>query len=504
MSPKYTIVTRATKDGKPDDHAVSADMSADMKKYLGNALPPNTKLTTEQYTALNTSLNNARNAVNTLENGNDNKPLSEGQMKSISPYLNDPTIQSAIAHVPGSPYAGLKEYQKNSEDQIDAFQQLADAAKKQNDQATYDHATGMISEIKQEQGKVAAFMASGAIDSKQIEKYDKKNDEQVGWVDKMMHDPNELQGEKSTSALAQLQGALANAVDPKVRAKLTTAVAIAKTAQENYFDDLKRKASADQLAKQGSPAAAGKALAASEVTLADLKTRGTTADFILQSIDEAKKIDPNYNPSDEVNFEHQAKSASAAQFFGAARSLMEKAGTADQLYNIGKRIPDNSMPVLNKIEDWMSLAAGKGPLSGYASLVLGVADDYAKVMGGGTATESARNYALSLFAAAANQKQRLEALQGLLGGVGSQFKGRVGSNKFIQREYDNFERSALTPVSVAAEAPPAGQGQPTISQQQTKAAAKPTGKKVGEKFMQGGNEYTVTSVDKNGNVTGAE
>jgi hypothetical protein len=500
--PKYAIITRATKDGQPDNHTLTADNAAEMKKYLGSGLPANTTLTGPQWDALNVQLVNARNAVNTLENGNE-KPLSEGQMKSISPYLNDPTIQSAIAHVPGSPYAGIKEYQKNADDQIDAFQQLADRAKEQKDQGTYDQATAKISEIRQEQSKVAQFAASGAIDPKQIAAYDKKNEEQVGWIDKMLHDPNEMAGEKSVTALSQLQTALDSATDPKVRVKLTQAIATAKNAHQAYRDDLEAKAKADQMAKQGDPKEAGRLLAGGLLTLDDLKTRGTTAQFIQQATDAAVAIDKDYNPADEKNFEHVAKSATMARFFGASRSMMEKGGTTDIVYNLGQRIPDNGMPVLNKLEDWAKLAAGKGPLSGYASSILGLADDYSKVMGGGNATDSARDHALSLMGAALTKAQRLESLQALLADVGSQQHGMIGKNRFMQREYNDFERSNLTPKITPPEAPAAGQGQATIAQPKA-AAAKPTGKKVGEKFTQGGNEYTITSVDKNGNVTGAE
>lgn len=479
-TPTYAIITRATKDGSKDDKEISPEMSGDLKKFTGVALPPKTKLTTDQYAALDTSLNNSRNAVNILNTAN-GKELPPEQMKTISPYLTDPTIQSAIAHVPGSPYAGLLQYQQNADAHIKDLNTKADAALVGKDQQAYDGFKQKISDLTTERDKVAQFTSSGAISVSQIERYNKDGEEGIKWVDKILHDPTSLSGDKASSVIPQLEEALKTETDPGRRGKLTSAVSAAKAARDNYFGDMDRKAKADQMAKQGDPEAAGKALAGGEVTLADLKTRGTTADFILKSIDVAKRYDKDYNAADEVNFEHIAKSPSGAQFFGSAHSLMAKGGTLDQLADWGKKIPENSLPVLNKYEDWYKLSKGEGPLAGYAALVLGVADDYGKVMGGGTASDSARDAALHLFAAAQTRAQREDAIRGTLGGVGSQIDGRIGKNKFLQREYGGFARSDYAPKPEDPNAKPQSteqQQQATKQGQQTNppkgAATRPT------------------------------
>jgi hypothetical protein len=444
-SPTYTIITRATKDGSKDDKTVSADMAASMSKYLGSNMPANTKLTSDQFAALDGQLNLARNAVNILQNTNE-KELSSEQTKILQPYLTDPTIQGAISHVPGSAYAGLLQYENNADAHIAQLQQQMAVAKDKKDQQGYDTAKAQIADLTAEKQKVQNFM-SQAISPKQIERFDKESEEGIKWVDKVLHDPASLSGDKASSVIPQLQEALKTETDPGRKAKLTSAISAAETARDNYFHDMDRKAKADQMAKQGDPKAAAKELVSGNLTLADLKTRGTTADFILQATQEAHRLDPTYNPADEVNFEHVAKSPQAAVFFGSARSLLSKGGTLDQLNDWGNKIPDNGLPVLNTIDDWQNLARGKGPLAGYAALVLGAADDYGKVMGGGTASDSARDAALHLFAAAQTREQRMDAIRGTLGGVGSQYDARIGNNKFLQREYGSFARSGYAPES---------------------------------------------------------
>lgn len=452
-TPTYSLINRATKDGTRDDKTVTADDSAEMAKYLGSNMPPGTKLTGDQYAALNGQLNITRNAVNILNNTN-KKELSPEQMRSLRPYLNDPTIQAAISHVPGSAYAGLQQYEANADAHIAELQyKIANAAatgngntiNKEQAQQIVDSAKTQIADIEAEKKKVAAF-TSTAISPDQITRFNKEGNDAVKWVDKILHDPTSLAGDKASSVIPQLQEALKTETDPGRRQKLTAAVSAATQARNNFFEDIDRKAKADQLAKQGDPVAAGKALAGGDMTIADLRTRQTTADFILQSVAEAKKLDKDYNPADEVNFEHLAKSPMNAVFMGSARSLMEKGGSVDQLAEWGKKIPDNTIPALNSLEDWKELKLkGKGPLAGYAALVLAVADDYGKVMGGGTASDNARDHALALFGAAQTPEQRRDAINATLGGVGSQFNARVGKNKFLAREYGDFERSEFTP-----------------------------------------------------------
>lgn len=229
---------------------------------------------------------------------------------------------------------------------------------------------------------------------------------------------------------------------PEGMAARTTAEEKAKIAVEGSPEglELARKkteleANARQQAAQGDPSVAGKLLADGSLTLADLKTRGTTPQFIEKATLAAQKVNPHYNPADEVIAESVAKSQTANQFFGSANSLIAKGGTLDQLEELGKKIPQHDWPVLNTVDDWKKLKTGKGPLAGYAAMVLGAADDYGKVMGGGTASDSARDKALDLFAQAASPEQRASAVSATRGAVQSQRDARIGKNQFLKRQY---------------------------------------------------------------------
>lgn len=210
------------------------------------------------------------------------------------------------------------------------------------------------------------------------------------------------------------------------------------------------EAQARQQAQQGDPSVAGKMLANGDLTLTDLKSRGTTPQYITKAIEAAQKVDPNYKAGDEVVAESVAKSQGANQFFGSANSLITKGGTLDQLSELGKKIPQGQFPTVNKIEDWEKLATGKGPLAGYAATALGAADDYGKVMGGGTASDSAREHALRLFSQAASPEQRQAAIDATRNAVKSQRDERIGKNQFLKRQYGTEVSNGSGGLSVQA------------------------------------------------------
>lgn len=240
---------------------------------------------------------------------------------------------------------------------------------------------------------------------------------------------------------AEAAAAEAKVIDPKTgmspeqQSIVKKDVETAKQEQPLKVALTKAEAEARQQAAQGDPNEAGRLLADGSLTLAELKTRGTTPQFIEKATAAAQKLKPGYNPADEIIAEQVAKSQSANQFFGSANSLIAKGGTLDQLEKLGKDIPQHNFPALNTVDDWQKLARGKGPLAGYAATALGVADDYGKVMGGGTASDHARDAALALFSKASSPEQRAQAIQATRGAVQSQRDSRIGNNQFLKRQY---------------------------------------------------------------------
>lgn len=253
---------------------------------------------------------------------------------------------------------------------------------------------------------------------------------------KLENEPGELSGEKSSAAIPQLQSKLTDPnTAPADKIRASRLLAVAQSAHARYLQDVTAKENASQQAKQGDPKGAAPLLASGDLTLADLKTRGMTPKYITDVIAETKKLDPKYNPADEMAAESVAKSPTQVQFFGSANSLIAKGGTLDQVVDAGSKLPDHKLPLFNKLADAQNYATGHPEVAAYMQTALGAADDYAKVLGGGTGTEGMQMHILNAMNASQNQQQRTAVVSAMKNAVNSQVTERIGTNKFLMRRY---------------------------------------------------------------------
>lgn len=207
-----------------------------------------------------------------------------------------------------------------------------------------------------------------------------------------------------------------------------------------------------QALSQGDPSAAAQLLVNGDATLSELKARGATPDFIANTLTAAHQLSGGkYNAQSADAQFSVAKSPANVAFFGSAKSLIDKGGTLDQLSEAGKQIPGGLIPAFNSIADWEKAATGSGPIAKYASLALGVADDYSKVMGGGQGSDTSRLQALQLVGAKQSPAQRAASIDGIRGAVGSQTTSRIGNNPVLGRMYGGQQQGGGT-----APARPAG------------------------------------------------
>ncbi len=189
-----------------------------------------------------------------------------------------------------------------------------------------------------------------------------------------------------------------------------------------------------QTLKDGDPNAAGQMLANGDVAPSQIISTRNPG-FAQQAFDAAKKADPTFNAQTAETHFKAANSPTNLGFFGSAKSLTDPQGTLDQLAEAYKKLPNGQIPKLNKLADWKSAAEGKGVVAGFAQTALGVADDYAKVMGGGQGSDSAREEMLKGFAMAGSPKDMEASIDAARMAIGSQMQSRIGDNKALGRAY---------------------------------------------------------------------
>jgi len=261
----------------------------------------------------------------------------------------------------------------------------------------------------------------------------------------MEQDPTWFTPEKLPATIAYLQSKSGDTSDPVNQARATRLLGIAEVSkQQQLAMDYSKKAN-DQAIQDGDPIAAAKLLVDGTVAPSQIIS-ARKPEFAQKAFTAAAQMQPGWTAQTaDADFKVASSPANVA-FFGSAKSLIDKGGTLDQLAAAAKDIPDGKIPVFNNIMDAAKAAAGSGPIAKYASILLGVTDDYAKVMGGGVGTDSGRTQALSLAPAQASPEQRAAAIEGIRGSVTSQLNSRIGSNPVMRKMYgDNMAPTVQKP-----------------------------------------------------------
>src|SRR5437870_2296600 len=128
---------------------------------------------------------------------------------------------------------------------------------------------------------------------------------------------------------------------------------------------------------------------------------------------------------------HVAKSPANSAFFGSVNSLLDKGGTLDQLVAQHAKLGNGSIPKFNKWKDYLNYQSGDPAMAGFMQTAIGVADDYAKVMGGGQGSDTSRLAVMQSFSNAHNNQQMGAAADAARAAATSQRNARIGRNKTL-------------------------------------------------------------------------
>ncbi len=306
---------------------------------------------------------------------------------------------------------------------------------------TPQEAAGKIQDFENELGQHKQMLTDAETQSKTNQQNAKAQLDQAEAAQKgspltmMETNPAEMAGDKLPAAMGYLQSKLNDpGTSSTDKARATRLLSTAKITQQNQLALEASKKATDQAIADGDPNAAAKLLTQGTVSPSQIIS-SRKPEFAQKAFSAAAALDPNWNAQKaEADF-NVAKSPGNVAFFGSAKSLTDKGGTLDQLADAAKDIPGGQIPVFNKIADVIQASTGSGPVAKYASILLGVADDYSKVMGGGQGSDTSREQALHLAPTSASPEARAAAIEGIRGAVGSQLQSRIGNNKVMQQMY---------------------------------------------------------------------
>ena len=268
---------------------------------------------------------------------------------------------------------------------------------------------------------------------------------------KMENDPTMFAGDKLPASMAYLQSKV-NDPDPATASRASRLLSTAKVAQKTQLAMKASEKATDQAIQDGDPNAAAKLLVDGTVAPSQIIS-SRKPEFAQKAFTAAAQMRPGWDARKaEADFKVASSPAQVA-FFGSAKSLTDPGGTLDQLKAAGNDIPGGKIPVFNSIADAIKASTGSGPIAKYASIALGVADDYSKVMGGGSGSDTSRTQALQLISAKQSPEQRAASIEGIRGAVGSQANSRIGNNAVMQKMYGGSVATP-TPAKTASGPPP--------------------------------------------------
>lgn len=284
----------------------------------------------------------------------------------------------------------------------------------------------------------------------------------------------EMAGDKLPAAVGYLSKEI-HSPDPERVVRATSLLAQAKVTQNVINQQKESEAIATQAAAEGDPNKMADLLLSRTVSPSQAFS-SRRPDYVQKVNDIAKSKDPNWQSSTaQVEFDN-AHDASNVPFFGSAHSLTDKGGNLEHLEAAGAKLPNGTFPAWNSFKDWTAAKAGSGATSKFAAVALGVADDYAKVMGGGKADDSARDQALHIIAENQGPEARKQAIAGIRETINSQTESRIGKNPIMQKAY----------------------GDAVVPEKGAKASTSGSGLQVGKEISVKGKKMKVTAVHPDG------
>jgi hypothetical protein len=135
------------------------------------------------------------------------------------------------------------------------------------------------------------------------------------------------------------------------------------------------------------------------------------------------------------------------------RGMADPGGSIEIAQNAAKALPQLPEATLNKVFNAAATEFGSKEATNFHTAMLGLADEYSKVMGGGTATDSGRKQALDLLKASYSKGQLGGAIDTMRQDISARQKALVGTNRYLLRQYAPARPQNVPPNYVHRDGP---------------------------------------------------
>jgi hypothetical protein len=117
------------------------------------------------------------------------------------------------------------------------------------------------------------------------------------------------------------------------------------------------------------------------------------------------------------------------------RGMTEPGGAIDIANKAAAALPQFDSGVANKVFNATATQFGSTEATNFHTAMLGLADEYSKVMGGGVSSDTGRQQALDILKNNYSKGQLQGAINIMRQDIAARSKAMIGDNRYLQNEY---------------------------------------------------------------------
>jgi len=135
-----------------------------------------------------------------------------------------------------------------------------------------------------------------------------------------------------------------------------------------------------------------------------------------------------------------AKAPAIQQVLKRTHSVLDPNGILDQASAAAAKLPQTALPDANNVINWLNKKTGDENITNFQTTMLGLADDYSKILGGGVSSDTGREQALEIIQAGYSKGQAQGAIKAIGAAINASAHGMVGSNPYLAHQYPEFAK----------------------------------------------------------------
>lgn len=165
--------------------------------------------------------------------------------------------------------------------------------------------------------------------------------------------------------------------------------------------------------------------------------RGAQYTIMSQKADQysMQKYGQHFDMAQAANDYQYARNAQTQNTLKMINGMTERGGAIDIATNAAKSLPQLDEQTANKVFNAAATEFGSTAATNFHTAMLGLADEYSKVMGGGVSSDTGRDQALSLLRNAYSKGQLAGAVDIMRQDIAARKQALIGGNRYLMRQY---------------------------------------------------------------------